>query len=193
MSPTCIFSCKSSNLGPDHSNRPKCVRLSEASWSAGHDEQVCFFGQDRFYSLYSPWAGLWWKEIMTLKLKTHSGELSSVMLFLRRCFDRKGTGTIPRSDAQMLFEVSRQFPVNETDFSGFRTSVRAWKTRRSRGCWTRATWRGTVPSLTWTSVQSRISCEKQPVFDTWGWHVCPSIRQQRCSCFAKGSPMQFQD
>ena len=43
MSPACIFSCKSSNLGPDHSNRPKCVRLSEASWSAGHDEQVCFF------------------------------------------------------------------------------------------------------------------------------------------------------
>ena len=62
---------------------------------------------------------------MTLKLKTHSGELSPVMLFLRRCFDRKGTGTIPRSDAQMLFEVSRQFPVNETDFSEFRTLVRA--------------------------------------------------------------------
>ena len=162
MSPTCIFSCKSSNLGPDHSNRPKCVRLSEASWSAGHDEQVCFFlARFDFIHFIHPEQDcdgkkLWrsnWRRIQV------NFQLLSMMLFLRRCFDRKGTGTIPRSDAQMLFEVSRQFPVNETDFSGFRTLVRAWRTRRSRGCWTRATWRGTVPSLTWTSVQSRIWCE----------------------------------
>ena len=46
-------------------------------------------------------------------------QLSSVMLFLRRCFDRKGTGTIPRSDAQMLFEVSRQFPGNDFVWNWF--------------------------------------------------------------------------
>ena len=76
----------------------------------------------------------------------------------------------------------------ETDFSRFRTLVRAWKTRRSRGCWTRATWRGTAPSLTWTSVQSRIWCEN--LCQKYIYENLPTASQSKkhhcCKCKAIG-------
>ena len=102
--------------GPDHSNRPKCVRLSEAARSARHDEQdrdgaeLRRANWRRFQVIITgfPWCVRFISHVVFyICLDTTS--YCDCWSLLWRCFDRKGTGMIPRSDAQMLFEVCKEY------------------------------------------------------------------------------------